>query len=176
VLRFLLEQHAPNPALVIDGNWDIVLANEAHRRTVRLFSVATELPPDVAGNLLRLAFHPGGLRKRIVNWHVVGPTILARAEAELRESPSAGALADVITEVRGYGPVPPLIRGAGVPPDLLLPIHLRSGQVDIRLLSVLATIVAPTDVTVQELRIETFFPADAESVEVLREVGAAELT
>jgi hypothetical protein len=176
VLRFLLEQHAPNPALVIDGNWDIVLANEAHRRTVRLFSVATELPPDVAGNLLRLAFHPGGLRKRIVNWHVVGPTILARAEAELRESPSAGALADVITEVRGYGPVPPLIRGAGVPPDLLLPIHLRSGQVDIRLLSILATIVAPTDVTVQELRIETFFPADAESVEVLREVGAAELT
>ncbi len=82
----------------------------------------------------------------------------------------------MITEVRGYGPVPPLIRGAGVPPDLLLPIHLRSGQVDIRLLSILATIVAPTDVTVQELRIETFFPADAESVEVLREVGAAELT
>ena len=71
-----------------------------------------------------------------------------------------------------HRPRPLLVRGPGVPSDLLLPIHLRSGNVDIRLLSVLANIVAPTDVTVQELRIETFFPADEESERVLDSPGA----
>lgn len=170
VLRFLLDRHEPHPALVIDGNWEIVLANDAHRRTASFFAPDDELPSEVSGNLLRLAFHPNGLRQSIVNWHVVGPAILARAEAEYRERPSAGRLGLLIEEVRSYAPVPPRVTHGGQPPDLLLPVHLRRGRVDVRLLSVLSSLVAPTDVTLQELRIETFFPTDAESEEQLRAV------
>lgn len=163
VLAFLLERHEPNSALVFDGGWDIVMSNDAHRRAVDYLVGDQELPEEVRGNLLRLTFHPRALRRRIVNWQVVGPVLLDRVERELADAPTDERLRRLLDEVRSYGPIPSSLPADAAPAGVLLPIHLRKDDVDLRLFSVLSTIGTAIDVTLQELRIETFFPADERS-------------
>lgn len=163
VLRFLLDRHEPNSALVFDGAWDIVMSNEVHRRATGFLLGDEDLPGEVRGNLLRLTFHPRALRRWIMNWHVVGPVLLDRVERELAEAPSSTRLRRLLDEVRSYGPLPRAAPDDAAPAGVLLPIHLRKDGLDVRLFSVLSTVGAAIDVTLQELRIETFFPADEES-------------
>ena len=137
----------------------IVLVDSGHEQQWTRFDV----PESVRDNLLRLTFHPDALRRRIVNFHVVGPVMIARAERELAEAPSDRQLEELIEEIRSYGPVPPVVPREDVPAGLLLPIQLRKGPVNVRLFSVVSTIGAAIDVTLQELRIESFFPADEAS-------------
>ncbi len=174
VLRFLLDRHEPNSALVFDGRWDIVMANQAHHRARDFFLGDEELPPEVRDNLLRLTFHPRGLRPWIVNWHVVGPVLVRRVERELAEAPSRRELRQVRDEVLGYGPVAAHVPRDAAPAGVLLPVHLRKGEVDLRLFSVLSSIGTALDVTLQELRVESFFPADAASAETWRKLAGAE--
>ena len=166
VFRFLLDQHEPYSALVIDQSWDIVMSNQAHQASVAFFLEGSAPPEPVASNLLHLVFHPLGLRRCIANFDVVGPVLLRRAELELSENPSADGLGAAIEAVRGYGPIPPWRPRMGAPSGVLLPVHLRRGDTEIRLFSVLGSIGTPTQVTLQELRIETFFPADDASAQV----------
>ncbi len=170
VLRFLLDRHEPNSALVVDRHWNIVMSNEAHRSTVRFFTHGRDVPIEVQENLLRLTFHPEGMRPYIVNWHVVGPTLLARVERESASAPSDDRLADLIHEVRQYSPVPPLELGPDIADQLLLPLQLRKGDVDLKLFSVLSTIGSAIDLVLQELMIETFFPADRATEDQLAEL------
>jgi len=170
VLQFILDRHAPNSALVFDRNWEIVMANSVHNSLVELLTDGRELGSGIRDNLLRLTFHPRGLRPHIVNWEIVGPTLLKRVEREVMDAPSATGLAALLDEVASYGPMPRRRDPAGIPPDLLLPVHIRKGPLDVRLFSVLSTIGTAVDLTLQELRIESFFPADAESERVLATV------
>lgn len=167
VLRFLLDRHQPYSALVVDRHGDIVMSNRAHRALRDFFLSGSDVPPSVRDNLLRLTFHPAALRGRIVNFDVVGPVLLARVERELAEAPSDRRLAELIEEIKSYGPVPPMNPRGDVPAGLLLPMQLRKGSVNVRLFSVVSTIGAGIDVTLQELRIESFFPADAASEKTL---------
>lgn len=116
-----------------------------------------------APNLLRMVFHPLGMRPSIVNWDEVARYALTRAEHDLTSVPGDRAAIDLLAEVRGYaGPQhrpAPSIR----PADILLPIHLRAAGGELRLFSTIMTLGTPQDVTLQELRVETFFPADAAS-------------
>lgn len=167
VLAFLLERHEPNSAVVFDAGRRIVMANEAHRRSLALFTGGRTLPEQVRTNLLRLTFHPEGLRRHIVNFHEVGPTLLHRLERELREAPTNGELRALADEVASYGAVPPRTAPADAPPPLLLPIHLRCGSVEARFFSVLSMLGTAIDPTLQELRLESFFPADRDSATTL---------
>ena len=87
--------------------------------------------------------------------------LLHRAEQELGEAAGDREAADLLAEIRGHAPeverrhVPAL-----TPADLLLPIHVRRDGLDLRLFSTIMTLGTPRDVTLQELRVETFFPAD----------------
>ena len=174
VLRFLLDRHEPNSALVFDGGWDIVMCNDAHRRAMAFLLGDALLPEEVEGNLLRLTFHPRALRRWIVNWDVVGPVLLARVERELLEAPTSTRLRRLLDDVRSYGPVPGVAPEDAAPAGVLLPVHLRKGDLDVRLFSVLSTVGAAIDVTLQELRIETFFPADQESAEAWERLTAVD--
>ena len=80
----------------------------------------------------------------------------------MADAPSAGALRDLREEIHGFGPAGP-DRPSDTPNPLLLPVHLRKDGLDLRLFSVLSTIGSATDLTLQELRLESFFPADEES-------------
>ena len=173
VLQFILDTHEPYGAIVLDRYSNFLMGNGAASRLVGAIvdpSLLTGTP-----NLLRIVFHPLGLSRAIANWDEVARHLLLRAEGELghvSDDPEAAAL---LTEIRGYAgdsirshrPAP--LRAA----DLLLPVHIRTDGIEIRFFSTIMTLGTPQDVTLQEIRIETFFPADAESDQRLRTMSEA---
>jgi transcriptional regulator with XRE-family HTH domain len=170
VLEFLLAAHEPFPAVVVDRRWNAVMTNEAAGRFLTGLVDAEEPAAAVGPNLARLAFHPAGLRRVTVNWEATAGALLQRLEREVAGRPSDAALAALLDEVLGYPDVAGL-RGPEAPPsgaDLLLPVHYRSDDLDVRMFSTIATIGAAYDVTLEELRLETLFPADAASEATLR--------
>jgi transcriptional regulator with XRE-family HTH domain len=162
VLQFILDRHEPYGAVVLDRYSNVLMANAAATRLI-----AALVDPSLregTTNLLRAVFHPLGLRRAIVNWDEVSRHLLARAERELGEPGQDRAASDLLAEIRALaGPVP----CEGLTPlrtaDLLLPVHLRTDGLELRMFSTIMTLGTPRDVTLQELRLETFFPADAES-------------
>jgi transcriptional regulator with XRE-family HTH domain len=159
VLQFILDRHEPYGAVVLDRFGNRLMGNAA---STRLLSAVTD-PSLLTGtaNLLRAVFHPLGARRFIVNWAEVGRHLLARAERELgacRDEPAR----DLLAELRGYaGDVERLRPEVPVrPADVLLPIHVKVGSLELRMFSTIMTLGTPQDVTLQELRIEAFFPAD----------------
>jgi hypothetical protein len=116
-------------------------------------------------NHLRMVFHPLGARRWIVNWDQVARQLLARAERELCESKADEQATLLLAELRRYdGSSSHRGRDSALhPSDVLLPIHVKKDDLEFRLFSAIMTLGTPQDVTLQELRIETFFPADAES-------------
>jgi transcriptional regulator with XRE-family HTH domain len=173
VLQFILDRHKPYAAVVLDRYANCLMGNGASEQLVAALVDSSLLAEHM--NHLRLLFHPLGVRRWIVNWDEVSRTMLARAERELGESKDDEATA-LLAELHGYtGPNP---RERSSSPlnvaDLLLPIHIRRDDLELRLFSTIMTLGTPQDVTLQELRIETFFPADEESERVWRRVTPSE--
>ncbi len=168
-LRQVLAGHDPYPAVVIDRWWDMVDANSG----VALLTSGCApdlLKPPV--NVLRLSLHPGGMAPRIVNlaqWRSHLLTQLrhrARALADQR-------LADLHAELAGY-PAGGDFSGVSHPgpgDGVVLPLRYRLGQHELALFSISAAVGTATDVTVEELAIEAFYPADDASARVLRDAG-----
>ena len=164
-LEFLLAQSHPNPALVVDGAWNIVMSNNASQRLTQslahdLAAISAAGPP----NLLRLLCHPAGLRRSILNWGEVIHATLARARRELSEHGQNSPLAAIMSEVMAYPEMPITVPiDAFEPSQLLIPIHLAVGHHKLRMFTTITTLGTAQDVTLQELRIESFFPADRET-------------
>lgn len=166
-LDALLRAHEPNPALVMDGVYDVVAAN----RGVRF--LLGELPPELATaplNAIRLTLHPRGLAPRIRNLPEWRAHFLHRVERHL----SLGAhprLRAVYEEVLRY-PAPEQGREAPrprAPYPYALPLRIEAGGRELVFLSTATTFNTPLDVTVSELAVETFLPADRRTAEALRE-------
>jgi transcriptional regulator with XRE-family HTH domain len=158
VLQFILDRHKPYAAVVLDRYSNYVLGNGVSDRLL----AAVVDPSLIAGaNLLRMVFHPLGARRFIVNWNDVARHLLSRAERELGRASDDETAAAMLEELRGYAGA---LRDRQPEPfstgDLLLPVHIRKDDIEIRLFSAIMTLGTPQDVTLQELRIETFFPAD----------------
>lgn len=173
-VEFLLARHEPYSALALDRCWNVVLSNAPHRR----FLAQLVDPPAVeafGSNLLRLTFHPEGLRPCIVNWDIVGSTIIRRVHREADEQ-TDDELAALLDEVLSYPGVTPAWRQPNLddPPPLLLPVHLRRGSIELVLFSTITTLGTPQDVTLEGLRIETFFPANAQTERVMRAATEAD--
>ena len=179
VLEFILQRHEPYGAMVLDTYSNLLMANGPAATLMSglvdpsLMAVApTAAPP----NVLRLVFHPLGAQRFIVNRHEVLPQLLARAEREMGELTGDENAVALLAELRGYVALACGNSGAATrttpralnAADLLLPVHFRINGIDLRLFSTIMTLGTPQDVTLQELRIETFFPADAESEAALK--------
>lgn len=175
VLQFILDRHEPYGAVVLDRYSNLVMGNAAAMGLLGGLLDASLLAGTP--NVLRMVFHPLGLRPCIVNWNEVARYLLGRAERELGQFSDDGDGAALLAELRGYAGVshqhPATPIGLA---DLLLPVHIRKGGLDVRLFSTIMTLGTPQDVTLQELRIETFFPADAESQARLRSMAAERRT
>lgn len=172
VLSFVLAQHEPFPAIVVDRRYDVVMRNDG---ATRLFAAVLDpFPPALAArpNSMRLVLHPDGLRRVTANWAEVATSLLRI----LHRAAHAGdaALMALYDEVSAYPGVPSPFAGvtdAGDDP-VVVPLHLRTATVDVRLLSMLTTLARAHDVTVQELRIESLVPADPASADALRALSA----
>jgi transcriptional regulator with XRE-family HTH domain len=170
VLQFILDRHEPYGAVVLDRYSNLLMANGAASRLIGAFvdpSLLTGTP-----NLLRMVFHPQGLRRSIVNWDEVAQHLLGRAERELGEAADDETATTLLAEVQAWAGTmgrKAALRAA----DLLLAVHMKRGDLDVRVFSTIMTLGTPQDVTLQELRLETFFPADAESEARLRGLSPA---
>lgn len=168
VLQFILDRHEPYGAVVLDRYSNCLMGNAS---SARLLSGLVD-PSLLTGgaNLLRAVFHPLGLRRSIVNWNEVAHHLLGRAERELSQFKNDDVGLALLTELRGYAgchlnePSSAKLRAT----DLLLPVHIRKDDLELRIFSTIMTLGTPQDVTLQELRVETFFPADEASESCLR--------
>jgi transcriptional regulator with XRE-family HTH domain len=166
----VLRGHEPYPALVVDGHWGLVAANRALH--VLIEGVAEHLlePPI---NVLRLSLHPDGLAPRILNLHQWRAHLLERLarDALATGDPALTALGD---ELAAY----PHGRGdASLDPafgDIAVPLRVRHHDGELSFISTKTTFGTAVDVTVAELSIEAFFPADPPTADVMRAlIGAA---
>jgi transcriptional regulator with XRE-family HTH domain len=166
VLQFILDRHMPYGALVLDRLSNCLMGNAASAALLSQVADASLLTDNA--NMLRVVFHPQGVRRFIVNWPDAARVLLDRAERELSEAHDDMATA-LLQEIRGYAgdlTKPPTRRLHS--DDVLLPVHIRKDGLDVKLFSTIMTIGTPQDITLQELRIETFFPADDSSEKAWR--------
>jgi transcriptional regulator with XRE-family HTH domain len=174
-LELILKQAEPFGAVVMDRRWNIVMSNDAATRMTALLSsdMATLMGLGIP-NMMRLLFHPAGLRNSIVNWEEVARAIIGRAhkEVQLDQDP---AQRNIFEEALACPGVPEDFRAVDIvdDPPLLIPIHFRRDEFDARVFTTITTLGTAQDVTLQELRVEVFYPADEASERMLR--AAAEL-
>ncbi len=158
----LLAAHEPNMAIVVDRHWNLVQANRA------AFQFTTKIyqePPLFDGrvNIMFLMFHPEGLRLRVQNFPEVGAVLLERLRRDLSRAPDDQQLGKLLhrMESMASGLLPRL--PSAVPQSLVTTIDFEVDGIEISLFSVLTSIEAANDVTVAELRLETFLPANKRS-------------
>lgn len=163
VLTTILAAHMPNPAAVVDRLGDLVEANPAALQLMA-FAVPDDSPAlRPTPNLHRLVYHPDGIRARTRNWSDVASALLLRLERERSHRPADEALATLLEEMLSYPGVADLRSRPPVPAgsDLLVPMMIETDEDSVlSLLTTISTIGSPHDVTLDELRLETFFPAD----------------
>ena len=180
VIEVMLRANEPRSALAHDRHWNVVMANEAFIRFVTvvtgrapagLVPSAVTSPPRL--NLLHLLFDPAGLRKVVVNWEVSARWLLNEAHRRLAWTRDE-TLRQLIAEILRYPGVPARWREPDLetPRALILPMELDLEGKIARMFSTVTTVSTPHDVTLQELHVEVFYPADAETEATLRDYEA----
>jgi len=170
---FFLERHEPFPAYLVDRCWRLIRSNRAGRRSLARFAGSGAVWREEPPNLLKIVLDPEGLRPWVVNWEEVAGWLVARLHREVAFAGDDRELADLLEAVLGLPGMsaaarPPAPEGS---PHPVLPMHLKREDLELRLFSTLTTIGTPQDVTLQDLRIESFMPADAASEARLRELA-----
>jgi transcriptional regulator with XRE-family HTH domain len=160
----LLEAHEPNPALIVDGLWNLVEANRAASLLWDGVDPALLEPPV---NVLRLAVHPAGFPSISSMTAACNAPLIHRLKRRSREDADT-ALGTLIDEIEAYLPDEPPDAPV-TQPVVTLDLKTRLGTVS--LFTVIATLGAPLEVTAANLAIETFLPADAQSAERLHELS-----
>jgi len=165
VVRRLLAAHEPYPAVAVDRRWELVDGN-AGVPLITAGAAAHLLEPPV--NALRLSLHPEGVAPRIANlaeWrgHVLGRL---RREVGVTQDPQ---LRTLLAELESYPGDEPGATTQPVPGAIVVPLRLRHASGELAFMSTVTTFGTPLDITVSELSIEAFCPADAHTAAVLRE-------
>ena len=163
----IVRGHEPYPAVVVDRRWDLVTANDTALRILTAGVSPAVLAPRP--NALRVTLHPDGLAPRIENLAEWSSHLLERLDREVAVS-GADDLRALADELRSY---PGVARdaengGGGLADRLFVPLVLQHEGHVLRFFSTVATFGTALDITIAELAIESFFPADAATAEALR--------
>lgn len=169
-LDFMLHKHEPYPAFVLNRYWDILKANAAMGRFMAMLPVCPLSDPP---NLLRLLLHPEGLRASIANWKEVAYGVLLRAQRESHTWGEDPRLKALLHEVAAYPGIPEAWRmpDPEAPTAPLVPIMFEHAGQRLVWFTTIATFGTPQDITLQELRIELLFPADAATEEAVTQLS-----
>jgi transcriptional regulator with XRE-family HTH domain len=164
----VLKGHEPYPALAVDRHWTMVAANAAVGALIAGIA-PSQLEPPV--NVLRLSLHPEGLAPRIANLAEWRAHLLERLRRQVEVSADP-VLAKLHEELRAY-PVPAAARGrkptrGGDFADVVVPFRYVTETGTLSFFSTTTVFGTPVDVTLSELALEAFFPADAATAEALR--------
>jgi transcriptional regulator with XRE-family HTH domain len=186
-LDAILEQQEPFPAVVMNRRWDIVMANRAAPRFFG-FLLGARDRPDPQPNVLRMMLGPKGLRSYVANWDAVAQALVRRVHREAVGGVPDEATAKLLAEILAYpgvseswsraersgpeaGPLGSMTRGREVPVVPIVPVTFRKDRRVFSFFSTVTTLGTPQDITAQELRIECFFPIDADTARAARELA-----
>ena len=154
-LDLMLAQQEPFPAVAVDRHWNLLQSNSGAVRLVEFLADAL-VAPDV-------------LRPHLVNWVEVVGYFIRSVEADAAAD-GAAETAALLKRLLAYEGVQAAVNAPPAEPAIapVLPMHFRKGTTDLRLFTTIATLGIPQDITLQELRIESFFPMDEATADVLR--------
>lgn len=158
-LGHILAQQEPYPAVVVDRHWNLLDSNTGAVRLVEF--LAGPLAPGTPINLADALVAPDVLRPYLVNWPDVVRYFIRSVESDAATdgTPETAAL---LERLLAYEDVRSALKSPA--PDEavapVLPMHFRKGNTELRLFTTIATLGTPQDITLQELRIESFFPMD----------------
>jgi hypothetical protein len=166
-LDFMLGQQEPFPSVVVDRRWNLLQANQGAVRLVEY--LVGPLAADARVNLADALVGPDVFRPFLVNWADVARYFIRSVEADAATDGTAETAA-LLERLLSYEGVRPLLKtaAAGSAADPVLPIVFRKGEVSLELFTTIATLGTPQDVTLQELRIESFFPMHDDTAAILR--------
>ncbi|WP_270938733.1 helix-turn-helix domain-containing protein [Falsiroseomonas oryzae] len=169
-VELILAAHAPHPALAVDRHWHLVSANAAVAPLLAGVQDAALLAPPV--NVLQLSLHPRGLAPRIANLGEWRAHLLERLRRQVAASGDA-ALAALLVELTALpAPDTALPSHPGLPPGgVAVPLLFDGPTGRLALLSTTTVFGTPVEITLSELAIEAFYPADAETAARLRALG-----
>jgi transcriptional regulator with XRE-family HTH domain len=162
-IALIFQHQEPYPAVAMDRHWNLINSNNAAKSFFGLLLADHKAPEPP--NVLRLMFHPNGLRPWIANWTVVSHALIQRVHRE-----AVGGLPDqktlsLLEEIKSYAGASEalLTPNLTAPITPLLAIQFRKGTFAADFFSTVTTLGTPLDVTLQEIRIECFFPADEQT-------------
>jgi transcriptional regulator with XRE-family HTH domain len=169
----ILAHQEPFPAIVLTRGWDVVKMNQSF---ARMFAFFLDAPTDpiVGRNVMHSLFHPQGVRPYVVNWEEVAGFLVDRLYRESITELETSESRQLLDSLLSYPDVP---RGLGdvdltAAPRVCVTVTLEKSGTRLELFSTLTTLGTPMDVTAQELRIESYFPADEATGEWLRKSAA----
>ena len=160
-IDLLLSRHEPFPAIVTDRRWDVIVANRAAARLItRLLGQERMTRPL---NHMRMFLAPDELRPFIENWTNVAAALMARARHVTMAAPLDRVLQSTWRELLRLPDVNAVQSDEAAAPGPLCEVRLKSGDLRLGLIGAVLTLGTPQDVTLQELRVEMFMPADSAS-------------
>jgi len=166
-LDFILAQQEPFPAVAVDRRWNLLKSNAGAARLVEF--LVGPVAPDARVNLADALVAPDVLRPYLANWAEVVRYFIRSVEADAAADGTAETAA-LLARLRAYEGVREALsradaEEAGGP---VLPMHFRKDGLSLRLFTTIQTLGTPRDITLEEMRIECFFPIDAETAGALR--------
>ena len=162
-LTSLLGGHEPFPAVVMDRAWNLLRANDGAARLFGRLFAPEPVPADA--NVLRLVIEPGPVRDSVRNWAAVAPALLDRTRREAVGGVLDPETAELVSALRERSDVAEALAAqtSSTSTGPVIDLRFAVGDVELAFFSVISTVGTPIDITAQELRVEAFFPADAET-------------
>ena len=156
-LQMILDNHNPYPALVMDGNWNVLMSNTAQQALANSVATSADGPPS--RNILELVFHPQGFRPYISNWEEVAGHLLRRLRRQV-QAYDRPPLRHLMSRLLAMDPPADWQQPSQSHEGPMLSVHLLSPAGELRLFSTLAQFGTALDVGMEELMIESYFPVD----------------
>lgn len=170
-IDYMLAQQEPFPAFAVDRRWNLIKSNDGAVHLVE--SLVGKLAPGAPVNLADALASPDVLRPFLTNWQDVVRYFVRTVEADSAAdgTPETAMLLD---RLLGYADVRSTLKDPATETAApVLPMHFHKNGVSLRMFTTIATLGTPQDVTVQELRIECFFPLDGDTADTFRRWAAA---
>jgi transcriptional regulator with XRE-family HTH domain len=177
-LQMMLRHHEPFPALVIDPQWNMLMSNTATERFLGLLGNPEEVwqraDPSGNRNVMRLTFHPQGMQPLLNDWDSTANVLLSRLHREVTAAPANTGLRSVFEEISELPGTPGQWRNHiwdSTPPPFM-PLDINLGGMSLKIFSMITGFGTALDITADELRVETFFPADEFSAQFFHSLAA----
>jgi transcriptional regulator with XRE-family HTH domain len=173
-LDFMLAAAEPFPAVVVDRLWNLVMSNGAADVMMQWLTGSTATGAEHAAsgvNMIRLLLHPQGLRHCVANWREVAGDVMHWIHREAVAEGPAGPAHELLEELLAIEGIPPDWRTPSLESRVVpfLPLVLSKDGVELKLFTTITTLGTPHDVTLHELRTESFFPANEATAAWFRE-------